>query len=226
MLLASSTATVLITIPITMEYRNQNISKKRKYTCEDEEVEENEVPDKNIYIINNHLYFCADITPKTSFALCKYLRSLEVKLKMEQLTVSCGGKPEIYLHITTNGGCIYSAFSIIDCFKSLSIPVNTVIDSNVSSAGTIISIHGAKRYICENSYVLIHELRSGCWGKLAYIDDTYKNCLKIQEHINQIYLDKTKITKKYLKEILVKDLELNADECIRMGIADDIYVAN
>jgi ATP-dependent protease ClpP protease subunit len=142
---------------------------------------------------------------------------------MENINMCSDIKPEIYLHITTNGGCIYSAFSIIDCFKSLRIPVNTVIDSNVSSAGTIISIHGHKRYICNNSYVLIHELRSGCWGKLAYIDDTYKNCLKIQEHINQIYLDKTKITKKYLKEILVKDLELNAEECIRMGIADEIY---
>lgn len=200
-------------------------SKKRKYTCDDDEGEENEVQEKNIYIINNHLYFSADITPKTAFNLCKYLRSLEIKLKMDCISMSPDIKPEIYLHITTNGGCIYSAFSIIDCFESLSIPVNTVIDSNVSSAGTIISIHGHKRYICNNSYVLIHELRSGCWGKLAYIDDTYKNCLKIQEHINQIYLDKTKITKKYLKEILVKDLELNAEECIRMGIADEIYIA-
>jgi len=200
-------------------------SKKRKYTCNEEDEEETEIHDKNIYIINNHLYFSADITPKTAFTLCKYLRTLEIKLKMESLTMSTEIKPEIYLHITTNGGCIYSAFSIIDCFKSLSIPVNTVIDSNVSSAGTIISIHGHKRYICINSYVLIHELRSGCWGKLAYIDDTYKNCLKIQEHINQIYLDKTKITKKYLKEILVKDLELNADECIRLGIADEIYIS-
>lgn len=198
-------------------------SKKRKLTGEEEE-EEVEVQDKNIYIINNHLYFCSDITPRSAFTLCKYLRSLEIKLKVDQLTASCGGKPEIYLHITTNGGCICSAFSIIDCFKSLTIPVNTVIDANVSSAGTIISIHGAKRYICENSYVLIHELRSGCWGKLAYIDDTYKNCLKIQEHINKIYLDKTSITKKQLKELLVKDLELNADECIRMGIADEIYI--
>lgn len=201
-------------------------TKKRKYTCEDEEEEENTPQDKNIYVINNHLYFCADITPKTAFSLCKYLRSLEIKLKMESACIGSSSPPDIFLHITTNGGCIYSAFSIIDCFKSLSIPVNTVIDSNVSSAGTIISIHGAKRYICDNSYVLIHELRSGCWGKLAYIDDTYKNCLKIQEHINQIYLDKTKITKKYLKEILVKDLELNADECIRMGIADEIYISN
>jgi ATP-dependent protease ClpP protease subunit len=206
-----------------MEGKYMYNSKKRKRVCEEEESDENENAQHNIYIINNHLYFSADITPKSAFTLCKYLRSLEIKLKMENINPS-NIKPEIYLHITTNGGCIYSAFSIIDCFKSLSIPVNTVIDSNVSSAGTIISIHGNKRYICQNSYVLIHELRSGCWGKLAYIDDTYKNCLKIQDHINKIYLDKTKITKKFLKEILVKDLELNADESIKLGIADEIYI--
>ena len=201
-------------------------SKKRKYTCEDDDPEEhNDQHDKNIYIINNHLYFSSDITPKSAFTLCKYLRSLEIKLRMDNACMSADVKPEIYLHITTNGGCIYSAFSIIDCFKSLSIPVNTIIDSNVSSAGTIISIHVHKRYICTNSYVLVHELRSGCWGKLAYIEDKYKNCLKVQEHINQIYLEKTKITKKYLKEILVKDLELNAEECIRLGIADEIYIS-
>jgi ATP-dependent protease ClpP protease subunit len=208
-----------------MDHKVMYNLKKRKRTCEDEELEEKEQVDDNIYIINNHLYFSSDITPKSAFTLCKYLRTLEIKLKIENISMPSSVKPEIYLHITTNGGCIYSAFSIIDCFESLSIPVNTVIDSNVSSAGTIISIHGNKRYICNNSYVLIHELRSGCWGKLAYLDDTYKNCLKIQDHINQIYLDKTKITKKYLKEILVKDLELNADECIRLGIADEIYIS-
>jgi ATP-dependent protease ClpP protease subunit len=208
-----------------MDHKVMYNLKKRKRTCEDEDLEEKEQTDDNIYIINNHLYFSSDITPKSAFTLCKYLRTLEIKLKIENISMPSSVKPEIYLHITTNGGCIYSAFSIIDCFESLSIPVNTVIDSNVSSAGTIISIHGNKRYICNNSYVLIHELRSGCWGKLAYLDDTYKNCLKIQDHINQIYLDKTKITKKYLKEILVKDLELNADECIRLGIADEIYIS-
>jgi ATP-dependent protease ClpP protease subunit len=207
-----------------MDHKVMYNLKKRKRSSEDEELEEKEQADDNIYIINNHLYFSSDITPKSAFTLCKYLRTLEIKLKIENISMPSSVKPEIYLHITTNGGCIYSAFSIIDCFESLSIPVNTVIDSNVSSAGTIISIHGNKRYICNNSYVLIHELRSGCWGKLAYLDDTYKNCLKIQDHINQIYLDKTKITKKYLKEILVKDLELNADECIRLGIADEIYI--
>lgn len=189
----------------------------------DEEAELEGHDKTNIYIIQNHIYFSADITPKTAFILCKYLRTLETSLKIDAITL--GTKQEIYLHITTDGGCVTSAFSIIDCMEGSSIPVNTVIDSDVSSAGTIISIHGAKRYVCKNSYVLIHELRSGCWGKLAYIDDTYKNCIKLQEHINNFYLSKTKINKKMLKDLLVKDLQFNAVECINMGIADEIYNA-
>jgi ATP-dependent protease ClpP protease subunit len=176
----------------------------------------------NIYINYNHIYFTGDITKKSAFNLCKNIRMLESELKMEEVEKNV--KNEMFLHITTDGGCISSAFSIIDCMESSRIPVNTVIDGSVSSAGTLISIHGKKRFVCRNSYVLIHELRSGCWGKLAYIDDTYKNCIKIQEHINMFYLTKTKINKKMLKDLLIKDLQFNADECINMGVADSIYI--
>jgi len=149
---------------------------------------------------------------------------LEETVKIKNITQNM--KLEIFLHITTDGGCITSAFSIIDCMEGLSIPVHTVIDSNVSSAGTLISVHGVKRYICKNSYVLIHELRSGVRGKLSYIDDNFNNCIKMQEHINSIYIDKTKINKKMLKDILVKDIQFNADECIKMGIAAELYNLN
>jgi len=186
---------------------------------DDESSSEN--PSDMIYTNYNHLYFSGDITSKSSFSLCKNLRILANGLKIDAIDKNI--TPEIYLHITTDGGCISSAFSIIDCMEGLSVPVNTVIDGSVSSAGTLISIHGKKRYICKNSYVLIHELRSGCWGKLAYIDDTYKNCIKIQEHINNFYLTKTQIGKKMLKDLLVKDLQFNAEECIKMGIVDQIY---
>jgi ATP-dependent protease ClpP protease subunit len=179
--------------------------------------------DNNIYVSYNHIYFTGDITKKSAFNLCKNIRLLESELRIEEVEKNICN--EMFLHITTDGGCISSAFSIIDCMESSRIPVNTVIDGSVSSAGTLISIHGKKRFVCKNSYVLIHELRSGCWGKLAYIDDTYKNCIKIQEHINRFYLTKTKINKKMLKDLLIKDLQFNADECINMGVADSIYMS-
>jgi ATP-dependent protease ClpP protease subunit len=199
-----------------MEY-----TKKRKRANMEEEDEITKTSESNIYTLNNHIYFSDNITPKSAFQLCKQLRILETTLKMEAIATKVD--PEIFLHLTTDGGCVSSAFSIIDCMNNLKIPVNTVIDGDVSSAGTIISIHGDKRYICENAYVLIHELRSGCWGKLAYIDDNYKNCLKIQEHINRIYLTKTKISKKMLNNLLIKDIQFNSQESIKMGLADEIY---
>jgi ATP-dependent protease ClpP protease subunit len=187
--------------------------------------EDNVITEENyLYNMNNHIYFSSTITSITAFNLCKKIRSLENIVKLKNITQNM--KLEIFLHLTTDGGCITSAFSIIDCMEGLSIPVHTVIDSNVSSAGTLISVHGVKRYICKNSYVLIHELRSGVIGKLSYIDDNYNNCIKIQEHINSIYINKTKINKKILKDILVKDIQFNAEECIKMGIADELYNLN
>jgi len=205
---------------------NKNFLTKKRKMEQDTDEDEDNVSTEEIYLynINNHIYFSSTITSITSFNLCKKIRSLENIVKLKNITQNM--KLEIFLHLTTDGGCITSAFSIIDCMEGLSIPVHTVIDSNVSSAGTLISIHGVKRYICKNSYVLIHELRSGVIGKLSYIDDNYNNCIKIQEHINSIYINKTKINKKILKDILIKDIQFNAEECIKMGIADELYNLN
>ena len=187
--------------------------------CAEDETLEN--TNNDIYTLNNHIYFSDSITQNTAFQLCKNLRVLESSLRKDSINTNVDS--EIYLHITTSGGCVSSAFSIVDCMNNLKIPVNTVIEGDVSSAGTLISINGNKRYISENSYVLKHELRSGCWGKLTYIDDTYKNCMKVQNNINDIYLKKTKLSKKMLSTLLIKDLQFNADESIKMGIADEIY---
>jgi ATP-dependent protease ClpP protease subunit len=200
---------------------NRKLKKRKMHDSNSDEEGSADNQSEMIYITYNHLYFSGDITAKSAFTLCKNLRILENALKIDAVDKNI--KQEIFLHMTTDGGCISSAFSIIDCMEGLSIPVNTVIDGSVSSAGTLICIHGKTRYICKNSYILIHELRSGCWGKLAYIDDTYKNCIKIQEHINNFYLTKTNINKKLLKDLLVKDIQFNAEECIKMGVADKIY---
>jgi ATP-dependent protease ClpP protease subunit len=122
----------------------------------------------------NHIYFNNDITPDSAFELCKELRNVETKIKTLTATLNIEKQP-IYLHITTDGGVIYSAFSIIDCIKSLSVSVYTIVDGFVASAGTLISLSGEKRYMCENAYMLIHELRGGVWGKMSEIDEEYTN---------------------------------------------------
>ena len=170
----------------------------------------------------NHIYFNNDITTDSAFELNKELRSVETKIKT--LSVSLGiDKQAIYLHLTTDGGLIYSAFSVIDCIKSLSVPVYTVIDGFVASAGTLISLAGEKRFMCENAYLLIHELRGGVWGKMSEVDEEHMNLKKIMEHLKRIYLENSKIKKKDLDGILKKDLIWDVNECIEKGLVDGIY---
>lgn len=175
-----------------------------------------------LYSQFNHIYFNNDITMESAFELNKELRSVEIKIK--NISSSLNIKPEpIYLHLTTDGGSIYASLSIIDCINSLSLPVYTVIDGFVASAGTLISLAGEKRFMCKNAYMLIHELRSGLWGKMTEIDEEYSNLKKLMNHIIKIYTKKTNIKKKEIQEILKKDIIWNLKECIQNGLINEEY---
>ena len=182
-------------------------------------------PSNNIYSHYNHIYFNNDINMDTAFDLNKELRDVEIKIKTMSASLNTPVQP-IYLHLTTDGGLIYAALSIIDCIKSLSLPVYTVIDGFVASAGTLISLSGEKRFMGRNAYMLIHELRGGMWGKMTEIDEEYSNLKKMMSHIIKIYTKKTNIKKKELEKILKKDVIWNFKECIEKGLIEDTYKPN
>ena len=176
----------------------------------------------SIYSNFNHIYFNDDITTDSAFELNKELRTVEIKIKTLSSSLGINTEP-IYLHLTTDGGLIYSALSIIDCIKSLSLPVYTVIDGFVASAGTLISLAGEKRFMNKNAYMLIHELRSGIWGKMTELNEEYANLKKLMKHITKIYVKNTNIDKNDIEEILKKDAIWNFKKCIKNGLVDEIY---
>lgn len=175
-----------------------------------------------IYSNFNHIYFNNDITTDTAFELNKEIRNVETKIKTISVTLGIEIQP-IYLHITTDGGNIYSALSIVDCIESLTVPLYTVVDGFVASAGTLISIMGEKRYMTKNSYMLIHELRCGYWGKMSSINEEVLNLKKLMRHITKIYLKRTSIDKTEINDILKKDITWNIKECIKYGLVEEEY---
>jgi ATP-dependent protease ClpP protease subunit len=130
----------------------------------------------------------------------------------------------IKLYITSHGGSIYQVFSVIDTIKQITIPVHTIVKGIAASAGTLLSLAGSKRFITKNSYMLIHELRSGSWGKYSFLKDNYDNCTNLMEHIKNYYIENTKLTKEDLDIQLVKDLTWNATTCLEKGLVDEIIL--
>ena len=174
---------------MSMGGRGQVIGKKRKREVKVEEDDEDDNPvlplivsnklsSTSVYSQCNHVYFNDDITYESIFSLNKELRLVETRLKTMAAALGMQVQP-IYLHVTTHGGGIHAAFSAVDCIQQLSLPVHTVADGFVASAGTLLTLAGEKRYITRNAYMLIHELRSGVWGKMTSIDEEYLNLKKV-----------------------------------------------
>lgn len=173
------------------------------------------------YTIDNNIYFNDDISMETVTVLNKEIRNLQNKLLMVSIKMGIE-PPPIKLHLTTYGGSVHAAFSVIGCIKSSRVPVHTVIDGYVASAGTLISVCGAKRYMHKHSSMLIHELRSGTWGKMSVIEEEYENLKKMMAKIKDLYLEHTKLKKKDLDAILKKDNDWYADECLKSGLVDEL----
>ena len=173
---------------------------------------------------NNNVYFTCGVTEESVSTLNKKL--IEADMQCMALRSRFGIEdPEairIKLHISSYGGSVFAAWSAIDTILNSTTPVDTYVKGYAASAGTLMSVAGARRYITKNSYMLIHQLSSGHWGKYEELKDDMKNSETLMEHIKQHYMDRTSIPKTELKKILKHDLWWNAEKCVKYTLADRI----
>ena len=170
----------------------------------------------------NHIYFYSEVDRDSIFELNTLIKEAEEESIITSYKLNIDEVP-IYLHISSFGGSVFAAFNAIDIIQACKVPIHTIIDGATASAGTLISIMGEKRYIRPNAQMLIHQLSSGCWGKMSEIEDEYKNLQELMERIRQFYREKTKIPKKELNELLKHDLWLNKDKCLKYGLVDEVW---
>ena len=211
-------------------------SKKQKKEKREEESEEDEEEgvinlskllhgashsNESCYTLNNHIYFNDDITMHSVTNLNRSIRELQNELII--MGVKNGiDPPPIKLHITTYGGLVHAAFSAIACIKSSKIPVHTIIDGYAASAGTLISVCGARLYINRHSSMMIHELSAGTWGRMSVMEDQMDDLKKMMVKLKEIYTAHSNLTSKQLDKIMKKDSDWYAEECLEKGLVDEI----
>jgi len=193
--------------------------------------------EKQIYSIGNKIIFAADIDHQSASILIKHLYELEecmlkdtkelsglYKEKSSDYTnIVIQAKP-ILLELTTGGGNVMAAFSIINCMNNLKVDVHTIINGHVASAGTLISLAGKKRFIYKHSYVLIHEVRTNMWGKLTFLEDQYNNTQRMMNDIIDYYKKYLKMEDSELTAILQRDKHMSATDCLKINMIDEILL--
>lgn len=215
-----------------------NISTNKKIKISDDENEEESEPnhnplevllggnhEKDVTIHDNHIYYRCAVTKHSIMILDKLISKanenyelLESVCKIAYLTP----KP-IYLHISSDGGDLTYGFMGYDIVTNSKIPIYTVVEGSVCSAATLIAIAGKKRYALENSMVLIHQLTTGAYGKAEELKDNCQNVELFMKKLKRMYLEKTKMKSKDLDKLLIRDLYLDTETCLKYGLVDEIY---
>jgi ATP-dependent protease ClpP protease subunit len=173
--------------------------------------------------ISNRIYFYSDVTRKEILKLNKEIVQLDNGLMTNALEWSSPRDAvPIYLHINSNGGSVFDAFAAVDYIRNTKAPTISVIDGCAASAATIMSVVADKRLINKHAYMLIHQLSSWCYGKYEELVDDMKNNDELMKRIKEIYRENAKIPEKKLKEILKRDLWLDAETCLEYGLVDEI----
>lgn len=136
------------------------------------------------------------------------------------------GEP-IEIILSTVGGDIYSGFALVDVLEKAKTKTRIHIVGLAASMGTLIAMAGKNNpnvtTVCHSFGVgLIHSGSQYMEGSAHAVKDTFDFSQHYEEKIKAYILSHSKIDEDYYDKIERKELWLDADEMLKLGIVDEI----
>lgn len=178
--------------------------------------------DSLMKVRNNHVYFYEEVNKKNILKLIDEIQSLasSAKSKMDSIDIE---KPCVYLHINSDGGCVYSALSALDTLSSLDVKLITIAEGHICSAATIIYLAGEERWMRKHTYTLIHQIRTfSGWMTHKEMVDEMDTTNELQNMLIDLYKEHTNIPKKKLDALMSHEIQMNSATCLKHGFCHKI----
>ena len=192
--------------------KGARVAKRARSAASDDDDSENE-DESCVWQDGTSVYFFADVDLKQTRACMQALRKANVE------AVKANVK-HVSLYIHSGGGDVLAGFTLFDFIRTNALPVHTYACGYVASAATFLLIAGQTRYAHENSILLIHQMKTGFWGKFEDLKDEMKNSKQLMARIRTMYLRHCKMGKENLRTILRQELEMNAQRALEYGVVD------
>ena len=130
----------------------------------------------------------------------------------------------IKIMIDSYGGYVYQCMGLIGIMESSKTEIHTYATGAAMSCGFIMLICGHKRFAYKHATPMYHQVSTGFWGKTQDMEESYKETKRLQSKFESLTLEKTKISKSKLREILKtkQDWYMDAEEAVSFGVVDEI----
>ncbi|AXH70828.1 ATP-dependent Clp protease proteolytic subunit [Vibrio phage BONAISHI] len=133
-----------------------------------------------------------------------------VCLKIEKLALE--SKEDIYVKISSYGGCIASMLAIVDCFDTVPNDIVTIVKGKAMSAGSFISVHGTpgKRYAHSNASYMFHEPN----GFAELTEKGIEHMMYVKELTTKLLAERTGLSIAEMEKIADRDFYTFASDLI------------
>ncbi len=161
-------------------------------------------------------------TSRTLFLFDNFNQDTSKVLIEDMMKLDGKNNEDINIVINSWGGDVFSLFGILDAIKSLKSPVNTICLGEADSCGAVLLSAGDKRFIGEKSRTMIHEVSTFTYGKVSEIEEELKDAQEVNDKLIGILASNTKESFDTLKEMMKKDVFLDSNQSLEIGLVDSI----
>lgn len=160
------------------------------------------------------IMLCGEINDECASSIISQLLYLE----------SLDKDTDIYMYINSPGGSISSGLAIYDTMKFIKCDVSTIGIGICASMGAFLLAAGekGKRYVLENSEVMIHQPLGQTSGQASDIEISTKRILKQKEKLNKLLSQMTSQPLNRIKKDTDRDYFMNSYDALEYGIIDEV----
>ncbi len=168
----------------------------------------------------NEVYFYCGVTRRSVRALIRTMERLRITEGMRAVKEGRPPRP-VTLRISSEGGSLHDGLAAHDWLRARFPDLVTVADGLCASAGTFLLLAGTDRRVQPNAFVLVHQLREEIGGTMTNteIQDLATVNSGITGAMRRLYRAHTRIPDERLDTLFTREVYLDADECVRHGIA-------
>ena len=135
-------------------------------------------------------------------------------------------KCDIEIVFSSPGGSIIDGFELFDFIQELRLKGHKITTGSFGMAASMAGIllqAGETRWIGHQAWMMIHRAAFGAIGKTYEVEDEVKLVKRIEERCVDIFVSRSKLSKLKIKRNWDrKDWWIDADECLEMGLVDEI----
>lgn len=136
-----------------------------------------------------------------------------------------GDVETIKVYVNSKGGDVFAGNAIHNILRRHPAQVIVYIDGLAASAASVIAAAGDRVIMPKNSMQMVHRAWSFSMGNAIQFEEFAGTLRQIDETLIAVYMEKTKLSRERIVELVDAETWMTASEAVAMGFADELEEA-